>query len=78
MILDVSEIGLYPKNGNIARTNDEAPVDSELPYFQPALLPYPEKKVVVSTSKKWRWLLPSGKLTFCYGKFHHFSWENPL
>jgi hypothetical protein len=43
MILVVSEIGLYPKNGNIARTNDDAPVDCEVPYFQPALLPYPLK-----------------------------------
>ena len=23
-------------------------------------------------------LLPSGKLTVCYGKIHHFSWVNPL
>ena len=22
--------------------------------------------------------LPSGELTFCYGKIHHFSWKNPL
>ena len=22
--------------------------------------------------------LLSGELTFCYGKIHHFSWENPL
>ena len=22
--------------------------------------------------------LPSGELTFCHGKIHHFSWENPL
>ena len=22
--------------------------------------------------------LPSGELTVCYGKIHHFSWENPL
>ena len=44
MMLVVSEIGLYPKIGNIARTNDDdAPVDCEVPYFQPALLPYPLK-----------------------------------
>ena len=24
------------------------------------------------------WSLPSGKLTFCYGKIHHVQWENPL
>ena len=22
--------------------------------------------------------VPSGELTFCHGKIHHFSWENPL
>jgi len=22
--------------------------------------------------------LPSGKLTVCYGKIHHFLWVNPL
>ena len=22
--------------------------------------------------------IPSGELTFCYGKIHHFLWENPL
>ena len=22
--------------------------------------------------------IPSGELTFCHGKIHHFSWENPL
>ena len=28
--------------------------------------------------KKNPYALPSGELTFCNGKIHHFSWENPL
>ena len=36
-----------------------------------------------SMGKSWSfqwWIqrLPSGNLTFCHGKIHHFSWENPL
>ena len=27
---------------------------------------------------RWHLHVPSGELTFCHGKIHHFSWENPL
>jgi len=35
---------------------------------------------VLQTIPDW-WVfneIPSGELTVCYGKIHHFSWENPL
>ena len=31
-----------------------------------------------SDSMGYQWDIPSGKLTLCYGKIHHFQWVNPL
>ena len=39
------------------------------------IVDFPIKIIYVGLMKR---VLPSGELTFCNGKIHHFSWENPL